>query len=85
MATESRSGLIIPRSVPNIPIAKPWFGPEELAAVTTPLESGWVVQGPFVREFEEKFLKPVEKDLKTATAAMDQMAVLLHAARNECS
>jgi perosamine synthetase len=39
----------------TIPITKPVFGPEELAAVQRPLESGWVVQGPFVAEFEAKF------------------------------
>lgn len=38
-----------------IPITKPVFGPEEMAAVQKPLESGWVVQGPYVREFEQKF------------------------------
>jgi dTDP-4-amino-4,6-dideoxygalactose transaminase len=38
-----------------IPIAKPVFGQEELLAVQKPLETGWVVQGPFVRQFEEKF------------------------------
>lgn len=37
-----------------IPISKPLFGAEELAAVRQPLESGWVVQGPYVREFEGK-------------------------------
>lgn len=39
----------------TIPITKVFFGREELEAVQKPLESGWVVQGPFVREFEEKF------------------------------
>lgn len=39
----------------KIPITKPVFGPEERAAVVKPLESGWVVQGPFVAEFEKKF------------------------------
>lgn len=38
-----------------IPITKPVFGPEEMAAVQKPLETGWVVQGPYVREFERKF------------------------------
>lgn len=38
-----------------IPIAKPFFGEEERRAVQLPLESGWVVQGPFVKQFEEKF------------------------------
>jgi len=39
----------------RIPITKPVFGPEEMAAVQAPLESGWVVQGPRVAEFERKF------------------------------
>src|SRR4030042_3595489 len=39
----------------KIPITKPFFGPEEVRAVQLPLESGWVVQGAFVKEFEEKF------------------------------
>jgi perosamine synthetase len=38
-----------------IPITKPYFGAEELRAVQLPLESGWVVQGMFVKEFEKKF------------------------------
>jgi perosamine synthetase len=37
-----------------LPITRPVFGAEELRAVQLPLESGWVVQGPFVAEFEEK-------------------------------
>ena len=36
-----------------IPITKPLFGPEEFAAVQVPLKTGWVVQGPFVAEFEK--------------------------------
>jgi dTDP-4-amino-4,6-dideoxygalactose transaminase len=39
----------------RIPIAKPLFGEEELAAVVEPLKSGWVVQGPKVAEFERLF------------------------------
>ena len=39
----------------SIPISRPDFGPDEAAAVIKPLESGWVVQGPFTREFEERF------------------------------
>lgn len=39
----------------NIPITKPYFGEEERQAILKPLESGWVVQGPFVEEFEQKF------------------------------
>jgi perosamine synthetase len=39
----------------RIPIARPLFGPEELRAVQRPLESGYVLQGPFVEEFERRF------------------------------
>lgn len=39
----------------SIPITKPFIGPEELAAVQRPLETGWLVQGPYVMEFEDKF------------------------------
>ena len=39
----------------SIPITKPYFGDEERLAVQRPLETGWVVQGPFVREFESRF------------------------------
>src|SRR5437868_15185222 len=38
-----------------IPITKPVFGEAELRAVQVPLETGWVVQGPFVAEFEQRF------------------------------
>ncbi len=39
----------------TIPITKPFFGPEEMRAMQRPLETGWVVQGPFVKEFEDRF------------------------------
>ena len=39
----------------TIPITKPFFGAEEREAVIKPLESGWVVQGPYVRAFEQRF------------------------------
>lgn len=36
------------------------------------------------RRFEERYLHPLESDLKTAAAAMDQMAILLGQIRREC-
>ena len=39
----------------KIPIAKPLIGAEEIAAVQRPLETGWLVQGPYVAEFERRF------------------------------
>lgn len=41
----------------KIPISKPLMGEEEKAAVVQPLETGWVVQGPKVAEFEQLFCK----------------------------
>lgn len=38
-----------------IPIAKPWLGEDEIAAVARPLRSGWVSQGPEVAAFEKEF------------------------------
>lgn len=39
----------------KIPISKPYFGEEERQALLQPLETGWVVQGPQVAEFESRF------------------------------
>ncbi|HUP59827.1 MAG TPA: DegT/DnrJ/EryC1/StrS family aminotransferase [Thermoanaerobaculia bacterium] len=39
----------------KIPITKPFFGDEERRAVVEPIESGWIVQGPKVAEFESHF------------------------------
>jgi dTDP-4-amino-4,6-dideoxygalactose transaminase len=36
----------------RVPITKPYFGDEEKKAVNDVLESGWLVQGPKVAEFE---------------------------------
>jgi hypothetical protein len=35
-------------------------------------------------EFEQKFLQPLEVDLRSAVGAMDHMAVLLAKIRQEC-
>lgn len=39
----------------KIPISKPFFGEEEKRAIVEPLETGWVVQGPKVAQFEARF------------------------------
>ena len=43
----------------SIPISKPFFTGGEGAAVAAAVESGWVSQGPRVREFEEAFARRV--------------------------
>lgn len=41
----------------NIPIAKTIFTDKEFENILRPLQSGWVVQGPYVAEFEKKWSK----------------------------
>jgi len=53
----------------SIPITKPVFGPEELRAVQLPLENGWVVQGPYVEQFEELFSKYTGARFSAATSS----------------
>jgi perosamine synthetase len=53
----------------TIPITKPLFGPEEMAAVQKPLETGWVVQGPYVKQFEERFCSFTGASFAVATSS----------------
>ena len=39
----------------NIPITKTFFDNDEKEKILKPLETGWVVQGPFVHKFQDKF------------------------------
>jgi dTDP-4-amino-4,6-dideoxygalactose transaminase len=38
-----------------IPVMRPWLGREEAEAAAEAVASGWIAQGPRVREFEEAF------------------------------
>ncbi len=40
-----------------IPIGKTYFDEDDLNAVSRPLKDGWVLQGKFVKEFEDSFSK----------------------------
>jgi perosamine synthetase len=53
----------------KIPITKTLFGRKEMSAVQGPLKSGWVVQGPFVQEFEKKFSKFSGAPFSAATSS----------------
>lgn len=39
----------------RVDVMRPWLGEEEVAAVAEVIRSGWVAQGPRVREFEQRF------------------------------
>ena len=53
----------------RIPITKPSFGEGERRAIQQPLESGWVVQGPQVQEFERRFGAYVGAENAVATTS----------------
>ncbi|HIO79909.1 TPA: hypothetical protein EYG59_15140 [Candidatus Poribacteria bacterium] len=38
-----------------MPITKSFFGDEKVNVVIEPLKTGWVVQDPFVKQFEKEF------------------------------
>lgn len=53
----------------NIPITKAIFGKEEKDAIIKPLESGWVVQGPYVSKFEKMFREFTKSKYAHATTS----------------
>ncbi len=53
----------------SIPITLPVFGRAERRIIQKPLETGWVVQGPFVRQFEEKFARFTHAPQAVATTS----------------
>ena len=53
----------------NIPITKAYFDECERELIQKPIESGWVVQGPFVAQFEELFRKHVGSKYAHATTS----------------
>lgn len=53
----------------NIPVAKPYLGREEETAAVEAIRSGWVSQGPKVKEFEEMFASYVGAKYAIATTS----------------
>jgi dTDP-4-amino-4,6-dideoxygalactose transaminase len=58
---EQRSAATVdePSSVPLLPFAQPDIGEEEIEEVAATLRSGWLTNGPRVRQFEEDFGRAV--------------------------
>lgn len=52
----------------NIPISKTVFEAIDKETILKPLETGWVVQGPFVKEFEDKWSKFTGSKYSIATS-----------------
>jgi dTDP-4-amino-4,6-dideoxygalactose transaminase len=53
----------------RIPISKPYFGAEEMEAIQKPLETGWVVQGPYAKNFEDAFYAHTKPEFYVASAS----------------
>jgi dTDP-4-amino-4,6-dideoxygalactose transaminase len=68
------------RLMSRINVMKPWLGADEVAAVTSAIESGWIAQGPRVAEFEAAFAHAVGSDhavaLSSCTTALHLALVL---------
>lgn len=52
----------------RIPITRPFFDECEMENILKPLENGWVAQGPFVHEFENRFAKYIGARYARATS-----------------
>jgi len=55
--------------VERINVMQPWLGEEEVAAVSEVLRSGWVAQGPKVKQFEEAFAPRMQSPYAVAVSS----------------
>ena len=62
------------RNTLKIPLLRPYFDSEELEEVKKVLDSGWVSQGPKVKEFEDKIAGYL--DIKYAIAVANCTSAL---------
>ena len=65
----------------NIPISKTEFKNQDLKILKEPLESGWVVQGPFVKKFEEKWSEFTGSKYSIATTSCTSALAISLAAK----
>jgi perosamine synthetase len=65
----------------NIPISIPSMGVEEWEALRAPIESGWITQGPKVKEFEKMF---AERHQVKHAMAVSNCTTALHLALIAC-
>ena len=66
----------------KIPISKPYLGAEEMEAVQKPLQTGWVVQGPYVKNFEDAFSVYTKSQFSAASTSCTTALHLSVAALN---
>jgi dTDP-4-amino-4,6-dideoxygalactose transaminase len=70
-----------------VPIVRPWFGTEEVEAVSAVIRSGWVAQGSQVVEFETQVASRIEAwhgvAVSSCTAALHLALVLLGVGRGD--
>ena len=52
-----------------IPITKAVFDDSDLEIIQQPLKSGWVVQGKFVKDFEDRFAQMIGSANAVATSS----------------
>ena len=65
----------------KIPITKVVFDEREQQLIQEPLKTGWVVQGPYVKQFEEKFARFTGAEFAVATTSCTTALHLALAAR----
>ena len=66
----------------KVPIARTQLTKKEFDVIQKPLESGWVVQGPYTQEFEKKFSEFVDVKESIAVSSCTSALHLSLAALN---